>query len=156
MHATIELDAGEGVATVRMAEMNTDELIAIRGAIESLPGYPALRVIVDWSALDPARLSAAFLRTRATTGWRPAAGLALVAPQDALYGMARLYELSTGGKGPAVAVFRSYAEALAWVRAAPSGSSDPPDDAPPAPVPWAPANETAGSTPEAATPRPPA
>ena len=48
--------------------------------------------------------------------WPAQARRALVAPQDLVFGLARMYELSSGQKGENVSIFRSLDEALAWLR----------------------------------------
>jgi hypothetical protein len=87
-------------------------------------GGAASGVLWDLRGLDAARYGVpqmrpllAAVRSRRERG-EPAPRVALLAPSDLIYGVARMYASYAESDFPAVAVFRSEAEALAWLRPA--------------------------------------
>ena len=77
------------------------ELSDIRGVDQLAVTSEGVRRFVEQDRLDADRLGTY--------------KLAIVAHQDVVFGMARMYETLTGENRPAVAVFRNMGEAKAWL-----------------------------------------
>jgi hypothetical protein len=76
------------------------------------PSWPAL---VDASELNPAGLSTQVLRTRAAVPRRNPTRVAIVAPADVVFGLARMFQMMSEGRGNHIEVFRGMDDALAWL-----------------------------------------
>lgn len=76
------------------------------------PSWPAL---VDASGLNPAGLSTQALRARASVPRRNPTRVAIVAPTDVVFGLARMFQMMSEGRGNHIEVFRGMDEALAWL-----------------------------------------
>ncbi len=76
------------------------------------PSWPAL---VDASTLNPAGLSTQALRARAAVPRSNPAQVAVVAPADVVFGLARMFQMMSEGRGNHIEVFRGADEAMAWL-----------------------------------------
>jgi len=76
------------------------------------PSWPAL---VDASGLNPAGLSTQVLRTRAAVPKQNPTRVAIVAPADVVFGLARMFQMMSEGDGNHIEVFRGMDEAMAWL-----------------------------------------
>lgn len=77
---------------------------------------PDLLQVVDASGATQAALTAGGIRTAArNTTLAPATRRAIIAPSPSHYGLARMFQLSTRADDDTIAVFRTRAEACAWL-----------------------------------------
>ena len=77
--------------------------------------------LIDWSEALPFKVSSTAVRHAAAIAPRPAEpssrqfGVAIVAPQDLVFGLARMEEALASGTSWEIQVFRERASALAWL-----------------------------------------
>ena len=76
------------------------------------PTWPAL---VDASALNPGAITTEMLRARANRVRANPVRVAIVAPADAVFGLARMFQMMSEGRGNYIEVFRGRPEAMAWL-----------------------------------------
>jgi hypothetical protein len=117
MPANYELDTARRLLMIELAGALTGaDLEAFSERLRHDPAYdgtwPAL---VDASALNPAGLSTDMLRARAAVPRRKPVRVAIVAPADAVFGLARMFQMMSEGRGNLIEVFRGRDEALAWL-----------------------------------------
>jgi len=117
MPANYELDVDRGLLMIELAGVLTGaDLEAFSKRLRQDPAFdgtwPAL---VDASALDPAGLSTETIRARAAVPRKKPVRVAVVAPADAVFGLARMFQMMSEGRGNHIEVFRRRDEALAWL-----------------------------------------
>ena len=117
MPATYHLDAERRLVVLTLAGVVTGaELDAVRARIREDPGFdPSFSVLADASALNPAALSGQVVRARAAAPPPGRMRVAIVAPADAVFGIARMYQMMAEGSGNPIGVFRTTGEAMAWL-----------------------------------------
>ncbi|HET7228509.1 MAG TPA: hypothetical protein VFJ16_00770 [Longimicrobium sp.] len=76
------------------------------------PTWPAL---VDASALNPGAITTEMLRERANRVRTNPVRVAIVASADAVFGLARMFQMMSEGRGNHIEVFRGRPEAMAWL-----------------------------------------
>ncbi|MBE7462367.1 MAG: hypothetical protein HS116_02630 [Planctomycetes bacterium] len=81
---------------------------------------------VDFSAVSHVDVSTATVGLLAANNpWPTAVRRALVAPQDIVFGLSRMYEMFSGAKGQNIRVFRTLDEARTWLQGEPRQSKAP-------------------------------
>jgi len=120
MSATYRLDHGRRLLVVTLAGLVTAaELDALSSAVRDDPAvdrsWPAL---VDASTLNPASITTELLRSRASVPRADPVLVAIVAPADVVFGLARMFQMMSEGRGNAIEVFRDSTAALAWLHTA--------------------------------------
>ncbi|HYH81304.1 MAG TPA: hypothetical protein VEX86_15985 [Longimicrobium sp.] len=116
---TYSVDDERGILVVTLSGLVTgDELASFSEAWRRDRAYvPSRPALVDASALNPAKLGTDTLRARAAVPRPNPARVAIVAPSDVVFGLARMFQMMTEGRGNHVAVFRGVDEATAWLAA---------------------------------------
>jgi hypothetical protein len=119
MPVTYRVDGERRLLVVTLAGLVTkkdlDELaeaVANDGAVDH--SWPAL---VDASTLSPSGITTGMLRARADITHQEPVPVAVVAPTDVVFGLARMFQMMSEGRGNRVEVFRDTASALAWLAA---------------------------------------
>jgi hypothetical protein len=122
MPIALDVDEERNVLVSRATgELGVDELIAYMAELKRetrlRPGY---RSYVDFSAADPSRIDAAAIRrvVDVASGFDPALGpvrVAVFAPSDLAFGLARIYAALVESLQREVRVFRDAADARAWL-----------------------------------------
>ncbi len=117
MPATYRLDQERRLVVFTLAGVVTAaELDAVRARIRADPGFdPSFSVLADASALNPAALTGEVVRARAAAPPPNRMRVAIVAPADAVFGIARMYQMMVEGNGNPIGVFRATDEAMAWL-----------------------------------------
>jgi hypothetical protein len=117
MAATYRLDPDRGLVLVTLeGPVTCADLDAFRARLRQDPGYdPTWPALVDASALNPAGLTTNALRARAAEIRPSPVRVAIVAPADVVFGLARMYQMMSEGRGNHIEVFRGMDEALAWL-----------------------------------------
>lgn len=117
MPATYRLDPERRLVVITLAGVVTGaELDEVRTQIREDPAFdPSFSVLVDASELNPAALTGQVVRARAAAPPPGRMRVAVVAPADAVFGIARMYQMMVEGSGKPVGVFRSTDEAMAWL-----------------------------------------
>lgn len=117
MPANYELDVDRRLLIVELAGVLTGA--DLEDFSERLRQDPAFEgtwpALVDASELNPAGISTEMLRARAAMPRRQPVRVAVVAPADAVFGLARMFQMMSEGRGNHVEVFRRRDEALAWL-----------------------------------------
>ena len=109
----IDIDLGVIFTTCR-DRVNDSEVLNYLRAVPQHPSYsPLFKHLVDCTQVASFEVSAELTRSVAQKKLFSARSqCAIVAPQDHIYGMARMFELQHGG---AVQVFRDLASAEKWL-----------------------------------------
>jgi hypothetical protein len=117
MAATYRLDAELRLMRVTLqGRVTGDELDAFTQTVKHDPAYdPSWPALVDASELNPAGLSTQVLRARAAVPRRNPTRVAIVAPADVVFGLARMFQMMSEGRGNDIEVFRGMREAMAWL-----------------------------------------
>jgi hypothetical protein len=117
MPATYRLDTEQRLVLLTLVGVVTGvELDAVRAQIREDPAFdPSFSVLADASALNPAALSGQMVRARAAAPPPGRMRVAIVAPADAVFGIARMYQMMAEGNGNPVGVFRTNEEAMGWL-----------------------------------------
>ncbi|HEU4557727.1 MAG TPA: hypothetical protein VFS20_07750 [Longimicrobium sp.] len=117
MPATYRLETERSLVVLTLTGVVTPaELDAIRARIREDPAFgPSFSVLADASELNPAALTGDAVRARAAKPPIYPMRIAIVAPADVVFGIARMYQMMTEGSGTTVAVFRDPTEAMAWL-----------------------------------------
>ena len=76
---------------------------------------PTWSALVDASALNPAGITTEMLRLRASIPRPNPVQIAVVAPTDVVFGLARMFQMMSEGQGNRIEVFRFPGDALAWL-----------------------------------------
>lgn len=124
MPATLTaVENGRGFRLTGTGVLTGPELIAIKLGLEANPvTTPALAFwLVDLSRVTELQMSSQEVQSlveidRRLARLMPSAVVAVVAPADAVFGMARMWEIMAEGIGWPTGVFRDPGEADAWVR----------------------------------------
>jgi hypothetical protein len=117
-----EVDAARRTRVARFSGVVDDhELLGSYAGLVEEPGYdPTLNDLVDMTAVDRLDVSTAAVR-QLVSMFTPLdhAGvvtrLAIVAPRDHVFGMARMYEILRSDAPEMIAVFRDMDEAQRWL-----------------------------------------
>lgn len=117
MPATYELDVERGLLMIELAGVLTGaDLEEFSNRLRQDPAFDGtLPALVDASELNPAGLSTDTLRARAAVPRKQPVRVAIVAPADAVFGLARMFQMMSEGRGNHIEVFRGRDEALAWL-----------------------------------------
>ena len=99
-----------------------DALIAHQRQVQLLPGYePGFRWLIDFSSASASQIRAVDLQhlvdlmAHRRAGLTKLGPLALLAHQDAVYGLCRMWFFMAENLFESIEVFRSEAEALKWL-----------------------------------------
>lgn len=117
MGASYRLDADRRLVLTTLAGVVTeDDLDGLENTMSKDPAFdPTWPVLVNATHLDPAAISAEGLRYRAAQVRPLHHRVAVVAPADVVFGLARMFQMLTEGNGNQIEVFRTPREALAWL-----------------------------------------
>ena len=118
MDSSVYFDARCGIVVVELVGAVTSaELDALRGEVVAQgASHATQRCLIDLSRMDPSGITPSAIRSRAGERWESFTRIAHVAPHDAVFGLARMYDLSAGDQpGKVRASFRSRWEAEAWL-----------------------------------------
>lgn len=117
MAANYRIDPERRLMMITLAGRVTgDELDAFSERVRHDPAYdPAWAALVDASEMNPAGLSTQALRARAAVPRRNPTRVAIVAPADVVFGLARMFQMMSEGRGNHIEVFRGMDDALAWL-----------------------------------------
>lgn len=129
MPAAYRIDASDGVVYSRAWGVLTDADISVnRTALTNDPLFtPRSSQLYDFSEVTALEVTASALRELARTSpFDLDARRAIVVPSDVAYGMARMYGLLSGREDSVFRIFRERAEAIAWLRSAPSAAASKP------------------------------
>ncbi len=122
-YSTEFIDDGRGVLHVGTGIVHGDEIHA--GSMEEHRVESRARALrfglVDLTDVTELRITSEDVRAIAaechiTARLAPHAAVAIVAPRDALYGMARMWEILVEGTGWDIRIVRLREEALDWLR----------------------------------------
>jgi hypothetical protein len=116
---TYRLDAERRLLVATLAGVVTgDDLDQFARAIQQDPAYdPSWPALVDASTLNPSGISTEMLRARAAVPKPNPIRIAVVAPADVVFGLARMFQMMSEGYGNQIEVFRGAREAMAWLGA---------------------------------------
>jgi hypothetical protein len=128
MPATLTtIDGGRGYRLTGAGVLTAAEIIAIKDGVEADPALPRDLAywLVDLSRVTELRLTAHDVRAIVAVDRRlarlmPSAVVAVVAPADVVFGLARMWEVLAEGIGWQTQVFREAGAAAAWVRGLPT------------------------------------
>lgn len=121
MPIAYRIDESRGlVITTATGSLTDQDILGLKSRLAADPQWsPSMRELSDVRAID--RLDVTFSGVQKMV-WRdeniPSIRkyrLAIIAPQDHVFGMARMYEMLTKRSVPNVMVFREPEEALAWL-----------------------------------------
>jgi hypothetical protein len=115
MSTTFRIDTGLGVIFTTCTERVSDpEALSYLRAVAKHPDYsPAFKHLIDCTQVEAFEISADLTRSVAQKKlFSSRSCCAIVAPQDHIYGMARMFELQHSGS---VQVFRDLASAEKWL-----------------------------------------
>lgn len=115
MSTTFRIDTGLGVIFTMCRERVTDlEVLGYLRAVAQHPDYnPTFKHLIDCTQIGVFEISADLTRSVAQKKlFSSRSRCAIVAPQDHIYGMARMFELQHTGS---VQVFRDLASAEKWL-----------------------------------------
>jgi hypothetical protein len=118
MESRVYFDPRFGIVVAEVVgAVTTADLDALRSEVVAHGRvHAAGRCLIDLSHMDPSRISPAAIRDRAQERWGSFERIAHVAPQDAVYGLARMYDLAAGDQpGKTRASFRDRCAAEAWL-----------------------------------------
>jgi hypothetical protein len=114
------------VLTRAWGVLTDDDILLHKARLLADPAFrPGMRQLSDISGIDRLAVTAAGVQAMVAHDAKHAARLqgsrlALVVPADASFGMARMYQSLGDGNAEGVGVFRTIAEAEAWLDATPS------------------------------------
>jgi len=117
MPATLQLDVPRQLVHVTFSgDVTDDEVLGLQRALHQTPeAEPWWQALVDFSAADRMHLTAGAIRELgARSRFTAESRIAIVAPRDALYGVARMVELMHPGPC-GIMVFRDRESAVAWL-----------------------------------------
>lgn len=124
MPITYDIDETLGVVRTLVTGRLTDEqLIAHKHRLLADPRFtPGMKELSDVRGVEamevtPRGIAAAVSFDSSHSSKLDGHRLALLVPTDLVFGMARMYEMSTEGNTGGVQVFRSEDEALGWLEA---------------------------------------
>ena len=121
MPITYRIDEARGlVITTATGTLTDKDILGLKSRLAADPLWaPSMRELSDVRAIDRLEVTSAGVQKMV---WRdehlPSIReyrLAIIAPQDHVFGMARMYEMLTNHSVPNVAVFRELDEALNWL-----------------------------------------
>ena len=115
MSTTFRIDTGLGMIFTTCKESVTDlEAVSFLRAVAQHPDYnPVFKHLIDCTQIGEFEISADLTRSVAQKKlFSSRSRCAIVAPQDHIYGMARMFELQHSGS---VQVFRDLASAEKWL-----------------------------------------
>mgnify|MGYP003345912491 CR=1 FL=1 len=121
MPLTYHIDTARGLVQTTASGVLTDhDVLDLKARLASDPGWsPGMRELADISGIDALEVTADGVRQMvqedASTPDLGAYRLAIVAPANDVFGMARMYQMLTDRVVPNIGVFRSVNEALAWI-----------------------------------------
>jgi hypothetical protein len=117
MGVTYRVDVERRLLVVVLAGVVTDrDLDRLSEEVRNDPSVdPAWPVLVDASTLNPSGITAETLRARASVPRPNPVDVAIVAPTDVVFGLARMFQMVSEGRGNHIEVFRYPGEALAWL-----------------------------------------
>jgi hypothetical protein len=130
-YTTEFIDDGRGVLHVGTGVVHGDEIHA--GAMEDHRVEARARALrfglVDLTDVTELRITSEHVRAIAaeshiTARLAPHVSVAIVAPRDSIYGMARMWEILVEGTGWDIRIVRLREEALEWLRPVRLGGSD--------------------------------
>lgn len=116
--ARYEVLSEHAVVVVRLAgNVTPDQIQQGRAALQRDPAFrPTFRQLVDAREVETTRLDTETVQKLSQGSAFKAGSLrAIVAPRDAVYGMARMFEAYAESCQQRVQVFRDLAEACAWL-----------------------------------------
>jgi hypothetical protein len=124
MPATLTaIDGGRGFRLVGTGVLTGPDIINIKTGLEADPDFDPgfTHWLVDLTAVTELQMSSPEVRAivevdRRLARLMPDAVVAVVAPADAAFGLARMWEILAEGIGWPTGVFRTVAEAEAWIR----------------------------------------
>lgn len=119
MESSVYFDPRCGIVVVEVVgAVTAADLDALRSEVIAQGRvHAAGRCLIDLSHMDPSGISPGAIRARAGERWESFERIAQVAPRDAVYGLARMYDLAAGDQpGKARASFRDRREAEAWLK----------------------------------------
>lgn len=117
MPASFQLDVHRQLVHVTLSgDVTDDEVLDLQRALHQTPeAEPWWQALVDCSTADQMLLTAGAIRELgARSRFTAEARIAIVAPRDALYGIARMVELMHPGPCE-IMVFRDRDSAVAWL-----------------------------------------
>jgi len=105
------------IVSVLEGRLTDEDLLGQQDQLRRDPRFrPDLRQVVDASGATQAAVTSDGIRTAArNTTLGPATRRAIIAPSPSHYGLARMFQLSTRADEDTIAVFRTRAEACAWL-----------------------------------------
>jgi hypothetical protein len=122
MPISYQIDEARGlVVTTATGALTDADILGLKARLQVDPRWsPRLRELADVRGID--RLDVTTVGVRRMASWDAAVGpaiesyrLAIVAPRDEVYGMARMYQMLTEFAVPNVGVFRDLEEAERWL-----------------------------------------
>jgi hypothetical protein len=122
MPITYRIDEAKGlVLTTATGALTDADILGLKARLAADPRWsPGMREQTDVRGID--RLEVTTEGVKRMVSWDAAAGpalrsyrLAIVAPRDEVYGMARMYQMLADSSVPNVGVFRDLAEAEQWL-----------------------------------------
>jgi hypothetical protein len=122
MPISYRIDEARGlVLTTATGTLTDDDILGLKARLLADPRWaPGMGELADVRAIDRLEVTTAGVQHMARQDAAgPALGsyrLAIVAPQDEVYGMARMYQMLTERAVPNVRVFRDLEAAEGWLR----------------------------------------
>src|SRR5438045_1643409 len=119
MAVSYRIDPSGGRLTVALSGTVTgDDLETLSERLKHDAAYdPSLPVLVDATKMSSGALPTRTVVARASVPRPHRTRIAIAASADAVYGIARMYQMLAEDKGGEIGVFRSLAEAEAWLTA---------------------------------------
>jgi len=117
MAVTYRRDLERRLLVVTLAGLVTEsDLERLTEQVRNDPSLdPTWAALVDASTLNPAGLTSETLRSRAGIPRPRPVPIAIVAPTDVVFGLARMFQMMSEGQGNRIEVFRYTGDALAWL-----------------------------------------
>lgn len=119
MPANYEIDAEQGVVRTRLWGVVTDhEVYEHNNRLRSDPKFNSdYRQLVDMSGITKAEVSAAMIADTAINQFfEPGSRRAIIASNDAVFGLARMFALRSESVGQTIPVYRERSSAEEWLQ----------------------------------------